>query len=479
MDRPQGETIATIGGRLAAALLPLVALAAVRAISLPGSPLPWVAPAIAAAAAVAAGLALLVAVTAALDRGRIRDLGDATGLGMLAVTFAVVALDTGDGLGLGIGVASAAIAFLAASMAGSRTLPSRGSRAIGVVITLALVESCLAAILLVGAATGDDPMSTILLVGAAVVLAIAAATALEEPTRAIGLGISSTSLVALALAGPTGAERLVGTAGIAVAAVVGGWSLLFHRLRRAPALDQESYAQTAPESEFDELSRLTRELRATIDDLVTARRMIELQRAEIERATTIDPLTGLPGRVPTLDRLRIDAAEARRYAHTVAAVLFDLDRFADLNHEHGLQVGDAILREVALRLRLRIREADALGRVGGDAFLAILPHTDEEGATTFARALMERLLERHFATERGEMTIRISTGIALMRPGMTLTGDELLAAAEEALASAKSAGGNRIAFDRLHGLARLDERRDVNASAKQPADDPRSDERGA
>jgi len=45
----------------------------------------------------------------------------------------------------------------------------------------------------------------------------------------------------------------------------------------------------------------------------------------------------------------------------------------------------------------------------------------------------------------------------LMRPGMTLTGDQLLAAAEEALASARAAGGNRIAFDRLHGLARIDE----------------------
>jgi GGDEF domain-containing protein len=64
-------------------------------------------------------------------------------------------------------------------------------------------------------------------------------------------------------------------------------------------------------------------------------------------------------------------------------------------------------------------------------------------------------------TERGEITIGLSIGIALMRPGMTLSGDELLAAAEEALASARAAGGNRIAFDRLHGLARLDELGDL------------------
>jgi hypothetical protein len=68
-------------------------------------------------------------------------------------------------------------------------------------------------------------------------------------------------------------------------------------------------------------------------------------------------------------------------------------------------------------------------------------------------------------TERGEVTVSLSIGIALMRPGMTLTGDELLAAAEEALASARAAGGNRIAFDRLHGLARLDEPQGASKSS--------------
>jgi diguanylate cyclase (GGDEF)-like protein len=113
---------------------------------------------------------------------------------------------------------------------------------------------------------------------------------------------------------------------------------------------------------------------------------------------------------------------------------------------------------VALRLRLRLREADALGRIGNDSFAVILPHTDEAGAAVFAQAVLDRLLERRFPTEAGEMAIRASLGIAIMRGRWTLSSEELLAAAEAALASAKAAGGNRIAFDRLHGLARLDER---------------------
>jgi diguanylate cyclase (GGDEF)-like protein len=230
------------------------------------------------------------------------------------------------------------------------------------------------------------------------------------------------------------------------------------------------------EPEFDESARLRRELRATLDDLVAARRTIGLQRVEIERASTVDPLTGLTGRGPTLDRLRTEAAEARRYAHPVAVVLLDIDGFAALNHDYGLGVGDAILREVALRLRLRIREADALGRVGGDSFLAILPHTDEAGAANFAQTLLERLVSRPFTTDRGELDVSLSLGIALMRPGMTLSGEELLAAAEEALASAKAAGGNRIAFDRLHGLARLEEHR-APRQGSDPADASEEEQR--
>ncbi len=153
----------------------------------------------------------------------------------------------------------------------------------------------------------------------------------------------------------------------------------------------------------------------------------------------------------------------------MAVVLFDIDAFTDLNHEHGLEAGDTILREVALRLRVRMREADAVGRIGADAFLAILPHTDEGGAASFAAAVLDRLRERQIVTARGEITVSLSIGIALMRPGMTLTGEELLTAAEEALASARAAGGNRIAFDRLHGLARLDGGQQVPGAA---SDDP-------
>jgi diguanylate cyclase (GGDEF)-like protein len=215
----------------------------------------------------------------------------------------------------------------------------------------------------------------------------------------------------------------------------------------------------APRHIDDEALRLARELRGTIEELLRARRTVELQREELARTAAQDPLTGVASRRAILDRLAVDAAEARRYTHPVAVMLLDVDDFSAINAAHGFTIGDTVLRELALRLRLRMRGADALGRLGNDGFMAILPHTDERGAAVFADALRQRLISRPIVTDAGELTISVSIGVAFMRPGMDLSPDELLAAADEALASAKAAGGNRIGFDRRHGLVRLEERR--------------------
>lgn len=204
--------------------------------------------------------------------------------------------------------------------------------------------------------------------------------------------------------------------------------------------------------------RLGRELRGTIEELLQARRTIELQRVEIERSTMVDPLTGVASRGAIIDRLRIEIAQARRYQHPVAVVHLDIDDFGELNARHGVAGGDALLREIALRLRLRVREADVLGRAGSDGFLAVLPHTDEAGAATFAAALRHRLAQRPIPVGDELVPITVSVGVAVMRPGEELDLDGLLARVGEALASARSAGGDRIALDRMHGLARLEER---------------------
>lgn len=221
-----------------------------------------------------------------------------------------------------------------------------------------------------------------------------------------------------------------------------------------------------------EVERLGRELRGTIEELLQARRTIELQRQEIERATSIDRLTGVPSRAAILDRLRVEVAQSRRYRHPIAVVLLDVDRFAEINRLHGTAGGDAVLREIALRVRLRVREADALGRAGSDSFLAILPHTDEGGAATFARALRHRIGLRPVTVGQEQVAVTLSIGVAIMRSGEELDADGLLARADEALASARTPGGDRIALDRLHGLVRIDDRRRPGLPGGAAGDEP-------
>lgn len=214
--------------------------------------------------------------------------------------------------------------------------------------------------------------------------------------------------------------------------------------------------------------RLGRELRGTIEELLSARRTVDLQRQELERLASFDPLTGVASRAAIIDRLRIEIAQARRYNHPVAAVLLDVDGFAEINARAGVAGGDALLREVALRMRLRVREADALGRAGSDGFLAVLPHTDEAGAATFAEALRRRLAQSPLTIGDELVEITVSIGVAVMRPAEELDLDGLLVRAVEALGSARAAGGDRIALDRLHGVARLEAPRD---SPEPPIED--------
>lgn len=481
LNRSGAVTLALAGARQLAALLPLLVLGALRLLPGIGSGtlLPWVEPTVLGTAAVLAGSALVIAVADGLRTGRVRTLADATGLGTVSVTLAVVALNdstlSAAAGAVAAGLSAAGILFMAGSFLGDASISGRGRIAAGVAGFVAL-EACLGLVLLAAGLSLDERIRPLLLLGPAVLLGIAAVTTADAPTRAVALGIAASAALAQALAAP-GVETLIGPAGVGLAAAMLGGSAAARLWRaRESAERQPAILPALPigpldvraDAEYSEVARLARELRATIEELITTRRTVELQRAEIEQASAVDALTGVGSRGAILERLRVETADARRYEHPIAVMVLDVDGFAALNHEHGVATGDSILREMALRLRLRVREADALGRIGADAFLAILPHTDERGAVGFADAVRQRFADRPILTDAGEMPVTVSIGIALMRPGTTLSEDGLLAAAEEALASARAAGGNRIAFDRDHGLARLDEHR---VADKQPSNE--------
>jgi diguanylate cyclase (GGDEF)-like protein len=166
---------------------------------------------------------------------------------------------------------------------------------------------------------------------------------------------------------------------------------------------------------------------------------LELQRLRHQPGR--DALTGLADARGFHARLSAELDRARRHGLPVGVVSVDLDRFATLNARHGRDRGDKVLQEVALVLKLTLRESDTLARLGGNRFGAILPEADLAPARRCAERLRSAL-EAHRFTAAGRVTA--SFGVAAC-PRAGVDSLELLESADRALDIAKKAGRRRVA----------------------------------
>jgi diguanylate cyclase (GGDEF)-like protein len=167
--------------------------------------------------------------------------------------------------------------------------------------------------------------------------------------------------------------------------------------------------------------------------------------AKLQRQALTDELTGLPNRRLLSDRLAQTLAIAARARHMVALLYIDLDGFKLVNDSLGHTVGDALLGQVAERLRSRIRESDTLARLGGDEFTAVVMklHSKKE-AGSIAKSLLESLAAPFFV-ENHEITISASIGISIF-PDDGSDGTDLLQQADSAMYAAKRSGKNQVMY---------------------------------
>ncbi|HWT11512.1 MAG TPA: EAL domain-containing protein [Allosphingosinicella sp.] len=186
----------------------------------------------------------------------------------------------------------------------------------------------------------------------------------------------------------------------------------------------------------------------------------EAQQAErrSSRLAACDSLTGLANRARM--RAMLDEALANSASRKEGCGLFmiDLDRFKLVNDTLGHPIGDLLLKEVAQRLAAVIGGEGQVGRLGGDEFEALLPGIDEEGLLA---ALAERIIGKISApyVVRGHtISIGVSVGIAISRPGRTLA-DALIKEADLALYAAKGAGRGTYRFFEPEMHAQESERR--------------------
>src|SRR5262249_31101854 len=152
---------------------------------------------------------------------------------------------------------------------------------------------------------------------------------------------------------------------------------------------------------------------------------------QLQSAATTDPLTGLSNRRAMEERLAAELSRTQRHQIKTSVVMLDVDRFKQVNDTMGHSAGDRVLAELGRILRQHCRSLDAVGRMGGDEFLVILPMTTAEEARAFVNRIqrgMANLENTHPEFGRPSLSMGVAEA-----PMHGQTPDQLLAAADAAL----------------------------------------------
>jgi len=161
-------------------------------------------------------------------------------------------------------------------------------------------------------------------------------------------------------------------------------------------------------------------------------------------------LTGWHNRRYLQLRLTEEMARARRDKESLVCLMLDLDHFKQVNDTYGHAAGDDVLRELSHRIESQVRGSDVAARYGGEEFVILLPHTGVDAGRLLAERIRHAVSASPVVFGDGrELTITASIGIASTTPqesdfDMKTLGESLIARADVALYSAKSAGRNCI-----------------------------------
>ncbi len=158
------------------------------------------------------------------------------------------------------------------------------------------------------------------------------------------------------------------------------------------------------------------------------------------RQALYDAVTGLPNRKAVEERMAQEFSRWQRFKQPVGLLVWDIDHFKQINDRFGHQAGDKALRVVAQTLSQGIREADFIGRYGGEEFVMLLPGTDVEGGLKVAEKLRQAVETCGFNSRGKPVPITISCGVTEFREGDRV--ETAFERADKALYEAKQAGRN-------------------------------------
>jgi len=187
--------------------------------------------------------------------------------------------------------------------------------------------------------------------------------------------------------------------------------------------------------------------RQLVGGVITFRDITEVTRrtTELQKRAQYDELTGLANRSLFLEQLSRAIGRSQRKSAPLAALFVDLDRFKSVNDTLGHDIGDALLIEVADRLRNNLRIGDFTGRWGGDEFVVCLEDFGEAGNAAAAAQKLLLVLSEKYDIGTSEVYATPSIGIA-MYPESGDTAERLVKAADVAMYEAKKRGGGRFQY---------------------------------
>lgn len=169
---------------------------------------------------------------------------------------------------------------------------------------------------------------------------------------------------------------------------------------------------------------------------------IEL-RARLHEDSIRDPLTKLYNRRFMDESLHRELLRARRAEQPVSVILLDIDRFKQVNDEHGHDVGDQVLVELAQQLTRSVRDEDFVYRFGGEEFVIVLPGASLDAARERALAVSRNIRAVTIDTTTVPLKVTISAGVSTF-PEHGENREQLLIQADKALYLAKQSGRDRI-----------------------------------
>jgi diguanylate cyclase (GGDEF)-like protein len=157
-----------------------------------------------------------------------------------------------------------------------------------------------------------------------------------------------------------------------------------------------------------------------------------------------DGMTGIHNKRYFSEFLEREIAVCQRHGHPLTLVMFDVDHFKKVNDTHGHLAGDAVLKDLSMRIRPRIRREDLFARYGGEEFACVLPSTALAGGIVFAEHLRTIIEERPCAFDNQQISFTISLGVTTLMRETGVDGAGLIKRADENLYAAKRGGRNRV-----------------------------------